>query len=380
MKVDILHSFSNTGDALPWRQVLERARQRITLADELGIDGFWLGEHHFDSQGVDQSPNPALLLADLASRTESIRIGIAAIILPAWNPIRLAEDLAALDHMTDGRLDVAFSRGILQAEIINFNPDADRKDDAKSKAIFAENLALVRAAWTQDPLSWKSEHYEFPYPGTKWPAIAPRYLDDEGRVVGLSVIPRPYQPGGPRLFSVTDSTGGVQAAAQQDLGVITWFPTRGVLDNLNADYQTELDGRDDRDPRVSRKIGVLRGYHVAPTDAEARADTEAEVTRKVEMVDKVPSRGRKVWLDVGEDVNDPAIRDKKPFDLLFERDHLLIGSPDTVAAKMIEVARKHDVEHWVLSPYSDENDELVNRSMRLLSQEVLPQVRSALGG
>lgn len=379
MRVDILHSLSNPGNKLPWNEVLAHARRRIVRADELGIDGFWLGEHHFDVSGIDQSPNPVLILADLAARTENVRIGIAAVILPTWHPVRLAEDLAALDHMTDGRLDVALSRGILQAEIINLNPDADRANDAQSKAIFAENLGIVRAAWNEDPFSWHSDRFQLPYPGTKWPDADRRYLDEEGKVSGLAIIPRPAQPGGPRLFSVTDSPSGFATAAEQNLSVITWFPTRSVLDNLNETYHRALEGVEDPDPRLARNSAILRGYLIAPTDAEARELVEPEVVESVEFIDKVPTRGRKIWLDAGEDPNDPAIAEKSPWDLLYERDHLLVGSPDTVAEMMIRIARAHGVDHWLLSPYCDLDDELVDRSMRLLAEEVLPKVRAALG-
>ncbi|MCB1273543.1 MAG: LLM class flavin-dependent oxidoreductase [Leucobacter sp.] len=377
MRVDLLHGLSNPGNALPWRELLDRSRHRIALADELGFDGFWLGEHHFDTQGTDQSPNPVMLLSDLAARTQKIRIGIAAVILPTWHPIRLAEDIAMLDHMTDGRLDVALSRGILQAEIINFAPEADRKDDAKSKAIFAENLAVLRAAWNDDPFSWHSDRFQVPYPGTKWPEAADKYLDADGNVTGMSVIPKPAQPGGPRLFSVTDTVSGFQIAAEQDLSVITWFPTRSVLDGLNAAYHEALDARTDADPRLARNSAVLRGYLIAPTDAEARELAEAEVTENVLFIDKVPSRGRKIWLDADEDPNDPAIQATSPWDLLYDRDHILIGSPDTVAEKMIAFGRKHHVEHWLLSTFRDNDDEIVDRSMRLMAEEVLPKVRAA---
>ncbi|WP_449282515.1 LLM class flavin-dependent oxidoreductase [Leucobacter sp.] len=379
MRVDILHGLSNPGDTRPWGELLERSRRRIAYADRLGFDGFWLGEHHFDTAGTDQSPNPVMLLADLAARTTDIRIGIAAVILPTWHPIRLAEDLAMLDHMTAGRLDVAFSRGILQAEIINLNPEADRKDDAKSKAIFAENLAMVRAAWTEDPFSWHSERYRIPQPGTKWPEASDKYLDEDGKVTGLSVIPKPAQPGGPRLFSVTDSPSGFAAAAEQNMSVITWFPTRSVLDNLNAVYQEALDRVEDPDPRLARNTAILRGFLIAPTDEEARELTEDEITANVEFIDKVPSRGRKIWLDAGEDPEDPAIANAKPWDLLFERDHMLVGSPDTVAELMIRIARERNADHWLLSPYRDLDDDLVDRSMRLFAEEVLPKVRAALG-
>lgn len=378
MRVDLLHGLDNPGNVLPWGELLQRSRTRIALADELGFDGFWLGEHHFDTAGTDQSPNPVMLLADLAARTEKIRIGIAAVILPTWHPIRLAEDLALLDHMTGGRLDVAMSRGILQAEIINLNPDADRKDEAKSTAIFAENLAMVRAAWTEDPFSWHSERYQIPFPGTKWPEATAEYLDADGNVIGMSVIPKPAQPGGPRLFSVTDSINGYTAAADQDLSVITWFPTGGVLDNLNTVYRDALNAKEQTDPRVSRNSGVLRGFFVAPTDEEARALVEPSVNETVQFIDKVPTRGRKVWLDAHESADDPAIQALDPWDLLFDRDHIMVGSPETVANKMIAFARKHDVQHWLLSTYLDNDDELVHRSMRLFAEEVLPRLRAEL--
>ncbi|MFT4233178.1 MAG: LLM class flavin-dependent oxidoreductase [Leucobacter sp.] len=379
MRVDILHGLGNPGGTRPWGELLERSRRRIAYADQLGFDGFWLGEHHFDTAGTDQSPNPVMLLADLAARTESIRIGIAAVILPTWHPIRLAEDLAMLDHMTNGRLDVALSRGILQAEIINLNPEADRKDDAKSKAIFAENLAMLRAAWTEDPFSWHSERYQIPQPGTKWPEASEKYLDADGKVIGLSVIPKPAQPGGPRLFSVTDSASGFAAAAEQNLSVITWFPTRSVLDGLTRIYRDTIDTIEHPDPRLARSTAILRGFLVAPTDEEARELTEPEITETVEYIDKVPSRGRKIWLDAGEDPADPEIANAKPWDLLFERDHMLVGSPDTVAEMMIRIARERDIEHWLLATYCELDDELVERSMRLMAEVVLPKVRAALG-
>jgi alkanesulfonate monooxygenase SsuD/methylene tetrahydromethanopterin reductase-like flavin-dependent oxidoreductase (luciferase family) len=378
MRVDLLHALENTNNRRPWSDVLERARRRFVLADELGVDGIWVGEHHFDHSGVDQSPNPVMLLADLASRTRSVRIGIAAVILPTWHPMRLAEDLAMLDQMTDGRLDVALSRGILQAEIVNLNPEADRADDARSKAIFAERLEFLRAAWTQDPLVWRSDRFEVPTPGTKWPGPAGRYTDGQGHATGLAVIPRPLQAGGPTLYSVTDTTGGFVAAAQQGLKVITWFPTRGVLDGLNAAYRAELERIGAPLAADQRSCAILRGCLIAETDQEARELLAPEVRQSFDFIKRV--RGVKVWLDEGEDPDDPEIAGTDPFDLLVERDHLMVGSPDTVVEMMVRISRERGVSHWVLSPSLGENDEVVERTIRLLAEKVVPRVREALDG
>jgi alkanesulfonate monooxygenase SsuD/methylene tetrahydromethanopterin reductase-like flavin-dependent oxidoreductase (luciferase family) len=376
MRVDLLHALENQDNRQPWGTVLERARRRFALADECGIDGIWVGEHHFDHIGIDQSPNPVMLLADLASRTNRIRIGIAAVILPTWHPMRLAEDIAMLDQMTGGRLDVALSRGILQAEIVNLNPEADRANDALSKEIFAERLDFLRAAWTQDPFVFKSERFEVPRPETKWPGPAGRYTDGQGHATGLAVIPQPLQPGGPPLFSVTDTPGGFEAAAQQGLDVITWFPTRRVLDGLNSVYRAELERL--ASPRVSdfRSCAILRGCLIADTDEEARALVAPEVRASFDFIKKV--RGIKVWLDEGEDPDDPAIAGCDPFDLLIERDHLMVGSPDTVVEMMSRISEERGVSHWVLSPSLGEDDECVERTIRLLADEVMPRVKQAV--
>ena len=92
--------------------MLDNLRQQTVLAEELGFEAMWLGEHHFGPYGVGDLPNPILLGADLAARTSRIRIGQMANIAPWWHPIRLAEDLAILDNMSGGRVEVGFGRGI----------------------------------------------------------------------------------------------------------------------------------------------------------------------------------------------------------------------------------------------------------------------------
>ena len=92
--------------------VLDNVREQVVLAEELGYDAVWMGEHHFGPYDLGDLPNPILVGADLAVRTSRIRIGQMANIAPWWHPIRLAEDLAILDNLTRGRVDVGFGRGI----------------------------------------------------------------------------------------------------------------------------------------------------------------------------------------------------------------------------------------------------------------------------
>ena len=94
---------ASAGEAANAEQMIDNLRQQTILAEDLGFETMWLGEHHFGPYGVGDLPNPILLGADLAARTSRIRIGQMANIAPWWHPIRLAEDLAMLDNMTRGR-------------------------------------------------------------------------------------------------------------------------------------------------------------------------------------------------------------------------------------------------------------------------------------
>ncbi|MBS1887867.1 MAG: LLM class flavin-dependent oxidoreductase [Actinobacteria bacterium] len=376
MRVDILHALRTIRASTSWSELLDETREVAVLADELGFDGFWLGEHHFDSYGTDQCPNPVMLAADLAARTERLRLGMAAVTLPLWHPVRLAEDLAMLDQFSAGRLDVAFSRGILQPEIVNFNAEADRRNDEASRAIFAENLNVLKRAWTEDPFSWKGERHEFPHPTTKWPkGSADRYRDEEGNALGLPIIPGTVQKPTPPLFTVTESREGFISGAQEGIGVITWYPTGGVLRGLIDAYVEEAERAGTAVPGEPPRVALLRGCCVAPTDEEARRMIEPIVDEQVRFITSV--RGLKVWLDEGEDPEDPELTSMPPFDLLLERDHLLVGSPESVAERMIRMMGTFGVDHWLLSFYSGKGDEQAERTMQLLAAEVLPEVRRA---
>src|SRR6478735_6177973 len=108
MKIDLLYALTNRTREMSWNEVLQAARHHAQLADELGFDRIWLGEHHFDTDGTDAGPNPIMWASDPAARTNRIRLGMAAVSITLWHPIRVAEDLALLDQFSDGRLDVAF--------------------------------------------------------------------------------------------------------------------------------------------------------------------------------------------------------------------------------------------------------------------------------
>jgi alkanesulfonate monooxygenase SsuD/methylene tetrahydromethanopterin reductase-like flavin-dependent oxidoreductase (luciferase family) len=125
-------------------------------ADELGMHSAWIGEHHFNSLGVLSCPD--LVLAYIAANTKNIRLAPAVTVLPLHHPIRVAEQWATLDLLSNGRVDFAAGRGYDKREYIPFHVSFEN-----NQSIFDEGLELVRRLWASgdDRISHKGEHYSF---------------------------------------------------------------------------------------------------------------------------------------------------------------------------------------------------------------------------
>ncbi len=124
-------------------------------ADQLGMHSAWIGEHHFNSLGVLSCPD--LVLSYIAARTQHIRLAPAVTVLPLHHPIRVAEQWATLDLLSNGRVDFAAGRGYDKREYLPF-----RVSFEDNQSIFDEGLELVRTLWeTEDRLTHKGKHYQF---------------------------------------------------------------------------------------------------------------------------------------------------------------------------------------------------------------------------
>ena len=91
-----------------------------------------------------------MMCADAAARTKNIRLGQACNVITFHNPIRLAEDIATLDQMSKGRVEVGIGRGVYGREAINMNKEADLKDQAKNFRLFSETLDIMKKAWSEE--------------------------------------------------------------------------------------------------------------------------------------------------------------------------------------------------------------------------------------
>jgi alkanesulfonate monooxygenase SsuD/methylene tetrahydromethanopterin reductase-like flavin-dependent oxidoreductase (luciferase family) len=147
------HYEGNTRDA---NTFVKDLTNEALYADELGMHSAWIGEHHFNSLGVNSSPE--MVLAYIAARTKHIRLAPAVTVLPLHNPIRVAEQWATLDLLSGGRVDFAAGRGYDRREYIPFGVSFD-----DNQSIFDEGMEVLRNLWNSGGkrIDHKGKHYQF---------------------------------------------------------------------------------------------------------------------------------------------------------------------------------------------------------------------------
>ncbi len=151
MKFGMLHLFESPANKTE-HEVMKEQLELMRSAEDLGFDSVWPAEHHFSEYGYCASP--ALSLAAIATQTKRIRLGTGVVVLPFHNPIRVAEEFAMLDLMSDGRVDFGVGRGYQPLEFAGF-----QVDQTKSRGIFNESLDVILQAWTQDRVNFKGAHF-----------------------------------------------------------------------------------------------------------------------------------------------------------------------------------------------------------------------------
>ena len=138
----------------PLSQLYEDRLQLLAAADEAGFFCYHLAEHHATPLGM--APSPALFLTAATQRTRRIRLGPLVYLLPLYDPLRLIEEVAMLDQLSGGRLELGVGRGVSPYELRNFGVDPEN-----SRAMFDEALAVLLAGLTQERLSFAGAHYQY---------------------------------------------------------------------------------------------------------------------------------------------------------------------------------------------------------------------------
>lgn len=138
LKFGIFANLNGQGRHNEFDKVMEEAREQAIYCDENDFHSIWYTEHHFGHEGNELVPNPLMMGADIAARTKNIRIGQAANVITFWHPLRLAEDIALLDQLSGGRVEIGLARGLYGREAANLNLNADPTNQKQNREIFEE--------------------------------------------------------------------------------------------------------------------------------------------------------------------------------------------------------------------------------------------------
>ena len=266
-----------------YQRMLGDIRELAIVGDELGYDAIAFTEHHFHIEGFEISNNPVLLDAYVAAHTKRIRVGQLGIVLPASSPLRVAEDIAMLDHMSGGRAFAGFARGYQRRWVdtlaqqyhnVHAAPSKSRDEevDRVNRAAFEEFFQIVKLAWTQDTFSFNGNFWQIPPANIPWDLEATQRMGrgvEGGIVREIGVVPKPLQQPHPPImqpFSFSEPT--IRWCARNGVQPIL-APINDQLEEFLFGVYHEEANAAGRNLAPGEGIGVLRDVIVADTDEEA---------------------------------------------------------------------------------------------------------------
>lgn len=324
----------------------------IELLEECGFDEVWLAEHHFSDYGTVPSPN--LILANLAARTRRLRMGAMILTLPFYEPIRLAEELAMLDHLTHGRLNVGIGSGVAR----EFARRGLAPEDAKPR--FFEAVEVLVKAFTQE---------RFDHDGQFW-----HYHD-------APLAPRPLQQPYPPIYVAASSLETVRWCAERGLPIAQMNSKTAQVGEAFAAYRAALGTGNGTERLGNPSVRLFRPTYVAETNEQALADAERAYFRFFQLFtgDEDPDRAD-LTPENWRHHTGKALRRLGPqsFEDLVADGFMLAGDPDHVRDQLLRIQRDLAPDAFAGNfAFGTLTHEQVTRSIRLFASEVVPALRAA---
>ena len=321
------------------QEIYARGLELALAAESLGFRNVWLGEHHFSTYGY--LSRPAQLATYIAAKTTRLRVGTAVIVVPLHHPLIVAEEIATLDVLSGGRLDVGFGRGYQQYEFerLGFDLEEGRKR-------WDESIDIIMKSFERRPFSYDGKLFKIPE---------------------TSVFPQPLQEPHPPIWTVAQSPYALEQAIRRGFNVLTGG--FGVSVEMLAQFGELFRKKvDELQPAHLPAVGVQRAVYVTHDAADAR---EAAEQARWNMRVTLSLRNHYERVEGGRAVAMPA-PSEPGIDELLDR-YLVIGTPDTVIGQIERLQGTMGITHFNCSFWiGDMEQGRVLRSMELFSSEVMP--------
>ncbi|MGI9348778.1 MAG: LLM class flavin-dependent oxidoreductase [Amylibacter sp.] len=381
MRFDLIANFS-PGETKPWPRVLEMIKEQCSLAEQAGFTTAWFTEHHFAHNGyMNAPPNPIQMATHIAAHCQKLRVGTAPIVLPDWHPIRVAEDVAMLDNMTLGRVDFGVAKGINDRSTIQFNRDADRRDNNKVMRLYQENLEIILKAWTNEVFTHKGEFWEFPVPGWQeknrfFEPLDPKYHDESGEYKAMYIHPRPYTEKHPPVWLMSNAPPTFKLAGEKGWGVISMSAGPKATLACWETYRAALSKSSNREVELGEGVGVCTAFYVGETMQEAIDTIRPAINAYYEFLGGSRPAGewtKRGYLDVGEEMT-PEDDAMDWFDFLNKRGIIVVGDAEYVSDRFSEKQETIGLDHLMLmQQYTGVPYEKILASWNRLFEKVVPR-------
>jgi alkanesulfonate monooxygenase SsuD/methylene tetrahydromethanopterin reductase-like flavin-dependent oxidoreductase (luciferase family) len=315
----------------------QKRLELIELYDRAGFRTYHMSEHH--STPLNLAPSPSVFLAAVAQRTRRLRFGALVYVLPAHHPLRLAEEICILDHLSGGRIEVGIGRGASQHELNYLGVDAD-----VAQAMYVEAYQVIMQSLTRDEVDFVGKHYQF-------------------RKVPIDL--KPAQQPHPPLWYAVPVPEGAAWPARSGINIVCGGPVSRVRE-ITDRYRSEWHAAG-RSLDTLPLLGINRFVLTADSDREAMA-----LGRRAWP--KFYTSFMKLWKLHGTQPRFARI--PEDFDTLVEHGGGIAGSPATVRDRVRAMTEEAGTNYFIGQfSFGDLGHDEVMHSVRLFARDVLPMAK-----
>jgi alkanesulfonate monooxygenase SsuD/methylene tetrahydromethanopterin reductase-like flavin-dependent oxidoreductase (luciferase family) len=339
----------------PWSEssefdVLQQSLEQVELADSLGVDHAWAVEHHFLEE-YSHSSAPELFLAAASQRTSRIRLGHSIVQLTVNHPARVAERIATLDLLSDGRAELGVGEGATTTEL---HPFGRRYRDKRE--VWEDAIRCMMPMFWEDQWEYHGKYFDFPL---------------------RNVVPKPRQKPHPPLWVACSKLETIRSAGSWGMGVLGFqFLGPDAARAWVHAYYNAL--RDDPKPLAGYEpnpnIAVVSGFMCAETDEQAQRQAEGYTFFQFALMyyntrGPVAPGSVDLWQEYLKWRETPAGQKVK-------KGSGLIGSPETLRRKLRKFAASHIDQVILLAQVGSNRHEDICSGLELFGREVMPEFQA----
>jgi len=323
----------------------EQRLRLLEYADQAGYYCYHLAEHHLTPlSGV---PSPGIFLAAASQRTRNLRLGALVFLLPLYHPVRLAQEICMLDHLSGGRLDLGTGRGISPHELRLLGADYidSRGQHDEAFKILLELLSTGKLG------GFHGKHYNFD---------------------ALDIVLRPVQKPYPPLWYPVIDPDRARWAGSEGINTVTLLPSndygRSVVEAYSEAWQANKDNPRRLNAHVAEpKFGFMRQVYIAESHDKAMKEAKA-------AYDKHSWAFLYLWDVFGEKELHAGLKDWQG---QLDGGGLLIGTPEEIREQVEQQLDVTGANYFVANfSFGDLTDEQVMRSATAFTTEVMPKVKA----